>query len=407
MTVMRQATMSALNESLVLDYVREQVETSRSAIARDLELSPASVSRVVARLIGSGLVGESDNPADGPGRPARRVVFNQRAGCVLAIDLGGTKCHGVLADLSGREIAEDIRPTAGGSTPYETLMATIAALTAAVTDAPLVAAAIGVPAIVHPVTGVAVEGPNVLWRDFALVDELRRCLSVPFVVDNDVKLAALAQAWRGPGRGVADFVTMSIGTGIGAAVVANGELVRGRNNAAGEIGYLVVRREQLTEQHGDRLGGLERIISGPAIASRARELLGADPARAGELDALTISSEGVFAAALTGHPVATQVIDEVIDTLVLGLIALIVTADPSLVILDGGVGRSLEPYLARIHAAVAGQLPWVPQITVSHLGTNSTVVGAIATALWLDRERAAPSLRRGGVTLPRVTGHVG
>jgi glucokinase len=407
MPAVRQATMSALNESLVLDYVREHSQTSRPAIARDLGLSAASVSRIVGRLIREGLVTGSANPADGPGRPASRVSFNHRAGCVLAIDLGGTKCHGVLADLAGDVLAEDVRPTNGAGSPYQTLLASIAALTAQASTAPLVAAAFGVPAIIHPLTGVVLEGPSVLWRDFPLADELRRTLKVPFVVDNDVKLSALAQAWRGPGRGVADFATISIGTGIGAGVVANGELVRGRNNVAGEIGYLIVRPDQLTERPADRLGGLERVISGPAIARRARALLVADPASAGDLDPGQVTSEQVFAAARANHPVACRVVDEVIETLLIGLIALTVIAGPSLIILDGGVGRSLEPYLDRLRAGLAAQLPWVPQLAVSHLGPNATVVGAIATALWLDRQRAAPELRRAAYAPPTVHAHVG
>ena len=95
-------------------------------------------------------------------------------------------------------------------TPYETLIASIQHLTEAATT-PLVAAAIGVPAIIDPTTGVVLGGPNVHWRDFAIVDELKRTLDVPFLVDNDVKLAAMAQAWRGLGRGLSDFATLSRG----------------------------------------------------------------------------------------------------------------------------------------------------------------------------------------------------
>jgi glucokinase len=230
---------------------------------------------------------------------------------------------------------------------------------------------------------------------------------VPFAVDNDVKLAALAQAWRGPGRGVKDFATISIGTGIGAAIVANGELLRGGSNAAGEVGYLIIDRQQLSERRADWLGGLERRISGPAIAGRARELLLAHPAEAGGLEPSTISSEEILAAALEGHPLASRLVDEVLETLLVALIALTVTTDPAVIILDGGVGRSLEPYLERLSAALAEQLPWSPRLDVSRLGPNATVVGAIATALWLDRQRRVPQLPRRTFGAPTVRAHVG
>lgn len=418
--------MSALNESLVLDYVREHEATSRPAIARDLGLSPASVSRIVSRLVQAELVTESPQPADGRGRPAASLRFNTRAGCVLAIDLGGTKCHGVLADLSGHALVEDVRPTASEATPYRTLLSAIEHLTGVATS-PLVACAIGVPAIVDPVRGHVLGGPNVLWHDFALLDELRRVLDVPIMVDNDVKLAAMAQAWRGLGRGIPDFATISIGTGVGAAVVSNGELLRGQNNAAGELGYLLVDPRQLAEPHADGLGGLERVISGPAIAARARQLAArqgrpggqgepgdqrsSDAARRGDpapdqsaLDS-TRTSEEVLQAALEGDPVARQVVDEVLDALLVALIALATTADPTLIIIDGGVGRSLEPYLPRLSDALARHTPWTPTLAVSRLGPSATVIGAIATALWLDRQRATPSLGSGAPRTPTVGIH--
>lgn len=391
LTPLRQATMSALNESLVLDFVREHDETSRAAIATGLGLSPASVSRIVGRLIRSGLVTETVQAADGPGRPAARLRFDRRAGCVLAIDLGGTKCHGVLADLAGSIVVEDLRPTNSLSTPYQTLRAAIDFLRQAA-EAPVVAAAIGVPAIVDPSAGHVLGGPNVLWHDFALGDELRSALAVPLVIDNDVKLAAMAQAWRGLGRGVSDFATLAIGTGVGAAIVANGELVRGRNNAAGELGYLILDPDQLAEPHADGLGGLERVITGPAIAARARRLLTAAPGRS-SLDADTVTSEDVLIAALAGDAVAREVVDDVLSAVLRALIALCVTADPAIIIIDGGVGRSLEPYLDRLAEGLARHTPWTPTLAVSRLGAGATVIGAIATALWLDRQRASGGLQ--------------
>jgi glucokinase len=268
-----------------------------------------------------------------------------------------------------------------------------------------VACAIGVPAIVDPVRGHVLGGPTVLWQDFALLDELRRVLDVPLMVDNDVKLAAIAQAWRGLGRGVADFATISIGTGVGAAVVANGELLRGQHNAAGELGYLLVDPRQLGEAHATSLGGLERVITGPAIAARAREILQGRPKPRGPLARETVTSERVLQAALDGDPVGTQVVDEVLDALVVVLIALATTADPELIIIDGGVGRSLAPYLERLSSALARHTPWTPRLAVSQLGPSATVTGAIATALWLDRQRAVPSLRSGPSRTPTVSFH--
>lgn len=383
----RQATTSALNESLVLDFVRENDGSSRRAVARGLGLSAATVSRIVARLVGADLIRIEPQTASGRGRPAAKLRFNRRAGCVLAIDLGGTKCHAVVADLSGDVLVEDVRPTSSNGSPYETLLAAIGDLS---DDAPspVTAIAVGVPAIVDPETGFVLGGPNVRWRDFPLLDQLRGAVDVPILIDNDVKLAAIAQAWRGLGRGVSDFATISIGTGVGAAIVANGELLRGKDNAAGELGYLLVDLRQLGEEHALALGGLEQIISGPAIAARGQALM--VPQASGTTTAQTrVTSEDVVSAAIAGNPSAGRVLDEVLDALTIALVALSAMSDPSLIIIDGGVGRSLEPYLDRLRGSLARHTPWTPELAVSQLGPSATVIGAIATALWLDRHRSA------------------
>jgi glucokinase len=387
----RHNTMLELNEFLVLDYIRDHTETSRTDISRDLGLSAASVSRIVARLIRAQVVAEAPDSRNVPGRPPGRILFNGRAGAVMAIDLGGTKCHGALADVSGAIVAEDLRPTRSSGTPFETLLDVIGVLhrEAERRALPMAALVIGVPAIVDPETGTASEGPNVAWNQFALVEHLRERLSVPFVVENDVKLAALAQAWRGAGRGVSDFATISIGTGIGAAFVANGELVRGRHNAAGEIGNLVLTRDQLREPRTGGLGGFESVASGPAIAQRGEQLLAARGPDTSRLIPGAVTSEHVFEAALQGDPVAQELLEELLDHVALAIISVAAGFDPAMVILDGGVGRSLEPYLGRLADRIGTHVPWVPELRVSNLGPNATVVGAIATALRLVRQRSA------------------
>ena len=204
------------------------------------------MSRAIRRLVGRDLVREEPGQSTG-GRPRTTITFNALSGCVIGIDLGGTKCHAMLADLVGGLLVEEVRPTDADGSPFETLVESIERLTRRRerAGAPLAAVAVGVPAIVDPDTGVAVGGPNVHWHGFPLVAELRDRLDVPFVVDNDVNLAALGHAWKGDARGLSDFVVLSLGTGIGAAVVVDGRLLRGRNSGAGEVGYMVLDRSLL------------------------------------------------------------------------------------------------------------------------------------------------------------------
>ncbi len=393
MSPLRQSSLLEVNEFLVLDYVRDHGRTTRARIAADLRLSPASVSRIVKRLLAEGVVTESSGTTTPiPGRPPTVIEFNRALGTVIAIDLGGTKCHGALADLGGAILRETVRPTDSSGDPYSTLLSTIGALIGEATglDTPVAAVAIGIPAILDPDTGLALAGPNVHWLGFPLTDRLKHDLPFPFTVDNDANLAALGHAWRGQGKSVPNFAAISLGTGIGAAIVLNGRLIRGRHNAAGEVGFLVLNREQLHQPLDGRMGALEELASGPAIGRRARERLAQYPestlGQSGE-----ITAESVFAAAKAGDPLALAVIEELIDYVAMAIIAIVSSVDPDLVIHEGGVGRALNPYIDAISRRVADRVPAPPRIVISSLQSNATLLGAIAAALELARQGSVPS----------------
>lgn len=415
MTALRHTAMLEVNEFLVLDYVHERIVTTRPEIAAALGLSPSSVSRIVRRLVAQKLVNEEPNDGAGErhgGRPRSAITFNSRAGCVLGIDLGGTKCHGVLADLSGSILEEEVRPTNQEGAPYPTLLAVIRELTARADrlDLPVIAIAVGVPAIVDPERGLALGGPNVHWDGFPIFNELASATTVPFVVENDVNLAALAHAWRGNGRGRSDFVTIALGTGIGAAIVADGRLIKGQGSAAGEVGYLVLDAAQLRDERPMSLGAFERLAAGPSIVQRYAAALANSKGPGSRTDA--VSTEAVFAMAAAGDPVAASVIDYVVDRVAMAVIALGAVANPGLVILEGSVGRALQPHLPTIMDLVGGQLPVSPEIVTGDLGANATAIGAVAAAVELARNQHAPASFfgtfsvRAGRTKSGVTVHV-
>ena len=386
---MYQASVSDINAFLVRDAIRERGEVTRTELSVRLGLSPASVSRIVRSLVEDGVVTEmSTTPSSGPGRRSDVIRFNNRSGGVIAVDLGGTKCHGVLADLGAQTLSEDYRPTHADGSPSKSLIATIDALRRAAADArlPVHAVVVGVPAVPDPDTGFVGSGPNVNWEDFDLIGLLKGHLDEPFRIENDVTLAAIGQAWRGEGEALQGFVTLSIGTGIGAATFANGQILRGRHNQAGEIGSLLMGREQLHAEPGT-VAGLESVASGPVIARRARELL--ESGKSSSLQSEDLTTRHVFEAALASDPLALKVIDEVLDHVAMTMIDIAAMIDPERIILDGSVGRALEPFAAGLEERMSWRVKHVPLVQFSRLGPNATVIGAIAGALTLDREMEA------------------
>ncbi len=396
---LRHAAMLEVNEFLVLDYVREHGSTSRPEISRGLELSPASVSRIVGRLLRAGLVvAGGHSPSDG-GRPPDVISFNRRAGAVIAIDLGAASCHGALADLAGDVLREETRPTRQQGSAFATLLAVVDALTAEAVreEVPLTALAVGVPAILDPETGFGMAGPSVEWEAFDIVASLSDRVGVPFVVENDVNLAALAQAWRGDGRHTDDFVTLYLGAGVGGAVVANGSLVKGRHNGGGEIGYLLVDRAQSRLPLDGPVGGMEAAISEGTLIARARAL--ARPGEPAWAAGAAPTAADLFEAARDGDTVALQVVDELLDHVGMALVAVGAIVDPALVILDGPVGRALEPHVPVLVATLERRLPRAPRLVVTRLRGDSTLLGAIAAALQLARRRSAPSALFGAFSI--------
>jgi glucokinase len=392
---MRHSVMLEVNEYLVLDMVRAETETTRPEIAARLGLSAASVSRIVRRLVARGLVIERPGISTTGGRPRSTICFNDQAGCVIGIDLGGTQCHGVLADLSGTIIDQDIRPV-GAEGAFAALLAGISTMQqrAARRGIPVAALAVGIPAILEPSTGRAVGGPSVGWDGFPVVAELGRVVDVPFVVENDVNLAALAHAWRGDGRRTPEFAVLAIGTGIGAGIVSDGRLLKGHRNAAGEAGYLVPDRQLLRVPPAGGRGGLERVASGPAIVAIAHERLRASGARRSPLRALgsSLTTADVFRAAAKGDRVAGEVVEGVVEHIAMAVVAVAAITDPEVVILEGAVGRALAPWRDDIAALVTTTLPAPPRLAISSLGQDATTLGAVAAALELVAMQGAPQM---------------
>jgi glucokinase len=381
---------SDLNTFLVLDAIRRSDEVTRVEVAAQLGLSEASISRIIRRLIADGSVEERPGNPGTPGRTPSTLRFVPRAGGVIAIDLGGTKCHGALADLAGDILHEDVRPTAGASDAAGTVLKCIAALRSRArrNRIPVRSIVVGIPALIDPDSGLAVAGPNVGWHGFDILSTLQQRLTERVEVDNDVNLAALGQAWRGEGVGTRSFVTLSLGTGIGGALVIDGRLVRGRHNAAGEVGQLLISRGQLRGENA-RHPGLERVASGPAIRTRAAEMIrGGAPSRLAHKE---FDTADVFAAAREGDVVAGSVIEELLDHVAMAIINVTAIVDPDRVILDGSVGRALEPWVDRMRATVAEHVVQAPELVFSRLGPNGTVMGAVARGLELVSEMDAPA----------------
>jgi glucokinase len=382
-----------LNTFLLLDAIRSRGEATRRELGGELGLSDASVSRIVKRLLATGIIEELPGASAVRGRTPSILRFVGPAGAVIAVDLGGTNCHGALADLAGGPLATDVRPLGADGDAARTLLRCIAALRAhaAGLDVPVRAVVVGIPALIDPVTQLATAGPNVHWQGFDLLAILGDELAEPFEVDNDVNLAALGEAWRGQGRGVQSFVTVSIGTGVGGAVVIDGHLVRGAHNAAGEVANFPFWLAARPGPGPAGRPGFENLASGPALRARAAELRRAGvPTTLADPD-FAVADVFAAAAAADPDPLGTRVVEELVSYVAAAVTGITALIDPERVILDGAIGRALRPWLDGVRAAVAAEVFRPPDIVLSGLGPDAAVTGAIARALALVSELDVPA----------------
>jgi glucokinase len=310
---------------------------------------------------------------------------------VVAVDIGGTTAKGALAlagaggaseggsveaTVAGRDapplLTTRVAATEGGGP--RALDAVVALIGDLIADAggPGAVRAIGVaaPGTVDESAGVVVNAENLRWRALPLVERLSGAFGLPVAFGHDVRAGALAE-WRwGAGRGVGDLVFVAVGTGVAAAVIVGGALVRG-DGYAGEIGHGGATAGEPCVCGG--LGCLEVYASGPAIARRYARLAGAPGGGARE----------VLALADAGDPIARAVWDRAVEALADAISGVVRLLGTPRVVVGGGLAEAGDALLAPLDAGVRARLTVhrPPVLLPAALGSRAGLYGAALQAL--------------------------
>ncbi len=371
-----------VNESAILELIREQGPISRSELARLLHLSPPTITRIVNPLIEEGLVLEGDPGDSKGGRRPILLTFNSRASLIIGVYVG-QNIVGALADLNGEIFERRTMPSLPGEEGVERLIDFIKELVRASSrfGAPLRGVGVGVPSITLFNEGIVTWAPSFGWRNLPLKSRLQEALGLPVFIENSVNLIALGESWRGAGRGLRNLLCIQIGDGIGAGLILNGQLYRGSHYAAGEVGYLI-HNERYLGQTYDGYGCLEGFAGSTGIVQRVRQRLEAgQPSILSQTDLTNLSAEKVLAAAREGDAVAQAVVQETVDYLSIAVANAACIIDPDRIIIGGDLAEFGDLFVEPIRARIEGLIPVVPDITLSDLGLDAPVLGAVATAL--------------------------
>lgn len=307
----------------------------------------------------------------------------------LGIDLGGTKILTALVDDQGRVLDRERMPTPAGG-PESVVAAIVDSVRTVIGRAGIALAAVGglgvgAPGPMDPATGVVFEPPNLPgWRDVPLAEMLASHLGLLVFVENDANAAALGERWAGAGVGVDDLVYITISTGIGGGLILGGRLYHGVSGTAGEIGHMVIEPGGPRCNCG-RVGCLEALASGPAIARDARAAVQSGaPTTLSQLPGEALTAEAVARAAWDGDPVARQIYARAAAALGVGVTNLVNLLNPAMVIIGGGVARAGELIFAPVRRIVREEAFERPgsavQIVPAALGDDVGAIGAAAVA---------------------------
>lgn len=290
----------------------------------------------------------------------------------VGIDVGGTKCHGVLVDSRGVVVAETRRATPPALDVVDALCEMVDELTR--DGVSVSGVGVGLPGLITP-DGVVRASPNLRGaRDTPVGPDLRRRLGIEVHVENDATMAAYGEWTAGAARGARDAAMVTLGTGIGGGIVMGGVLQRGAHGFAGEIGHMVVDRDGIECPCGKR-GCWERYASGSALAASAG----------------AASGEAVVDAARNGDSVALGHLEVFSDWIALGLANLTNLCDPEVIVLGGGVMEAHDVLFDGVsskltEALYSPSLRTHPRLELAGLGHRAGAVGSAMMALQANRD---------------------
>lgn len=313
---------------------------------------------------------------------------------ILAVDIGGTKIAAGLVDDAGKFLRTHRVPMHARGTAAEAMECVHQAIAPLLTESNGVTAiGISSPGPLDPEGGMVLDAPNLpCWKNFPLLAEVRQRYQLPSKLDNDANAAGLAEALWGAGKGFRYVLYITIGTGIGTAIVLDRNIYYGRTGAAAEGGHMTIDYRGEVVCGCGKAGCIESLAAGPALARRAQKMVAADPKAAASLlefsdgNASAITGEVVIRAAQAGDPIGVRLIHDTVMYLGVWIGNMIDLMEPDVIVVGGGMGSALKPWLEEIKNA---SLPWtinrrakeIPFVA-AHYGADAGLAGS--AALWLQ-----------------------
>ncbi len=305
----------------------------------------------------------------------------------IGVDVGGTNVKIALVDAKGNITYSNTVPTRA-EMGYEY---TISNIKQAIYDLmketktskdTIGGIGFGFPGQIDCDNGIVRIAPNIPgWVDVPIARIIEQEFGIKTRVDNDVRCAALGELNYGAGKGCHNLICITVGTGIGSGLIVNGKLVRGANNAAGEIGHIKLQiHDGPICGCGDR-GCLEAFASGPAIVAMAEEyILGGKSTKYRELAKDEITPYVVAEAAKQGDKVAQKIYETIGEYIGIGMAGVVNLLNPEKIVIGGGVADAgailFDPIIAAIRDRAMPIQGSHVEVVAAELGNSAGVIGA-------------------------------
>lgn len=381
------AGLRRLNVARVFETVRINSPITRQLIGEISGLSKPTVNEALDILQKEKLIlltdVKTESASGRPGPKAQQITFNKDRKKIVAIDIGGSNIRLLVSDLDGNILATltQATPIDGGR---KAILAKIKMLyEKALTENRIKPSDIGSivagsPGTIDPNTGEITRTYNLPdWENFSLSGELSTILKKQVHVENEAHLAIYGEHWRGGAKDLVNAAAMSVGVGIGLGLLINGQVYRGFNGIAGEVGNLPL---QIVDQikspskanfefHASAVG-LERNFGAVKTKEGAKEII----ALAGDNN---VNAKTIYEAASNGNKLAIELVNQQLELLSRGIASVCCITNPEVFILEGGLAPALEPHLKTISKMVQKITLIAPKIVISELKDLATAYGAL------------------------------
>ncbi len=382
-----------INISVIFNFLRSSGPSYRAYISKELCISAPAVSRAVEHLIEKGYLIEKGTIKTEHGKNAAKVMLNPNLGFIVALDMIKKQIRLAVTDFAGT-----VHQTYSGFTITDSkdlkhdLITEIESISnrhihQIKKNTALKAISIGIPASTNLQTG---KIDAVLYESLEKFDMkalLADHFDVPVYMENIANLSVLGESFYGRGKNYRNLLFLEISNGIGAGIISNGTILRGRGGNAGEIGYSLIDKDDL-DSFKQRKGSLERVSSMDSIVYDLKKelLFGAHSSITDSPDAVDrIDAAAIFQAAERGDTLSQQIINRSVKHISICIINLILTLDPEIIFIGGDLYHMPKVetlYIEPIIRYVSHILPFTPpEIQLSSLGEDAGLIGASYMAI--------------------------